>query len=238
VIGGPHAVEAALADPSKVQRVLVEQGAGDRAEALGEQARRLGVGLSKIGAGEADRLAGVRSQGVAAEIQYEYADLDDFVRAESGLIVFLDGIEDPHNLGAIIRTCDAAGALGVVIPGRRSVSVTPAVLRASAGAAIRLPVCQAGNLVQAMDSARNAGFWLVGLDAGANSDISPAEPGAKVGLVVGSEGAGMRRLVTEHCDQLARLPMLGETESLNASVAAGLAVYRLCESTLYGRSES
>jgi 23S rRNA (guanosine2251-2'-O)-methyltransferase len=229
-------VEAALEDPSSVHRVLVEQGAGLRAERLGEQARQLGVGLSTVTVGEADRASGVRAQGIAAEISYRYADLDDFLSATHGLLVFLDGIEDPHNLGAIIRTCEAAGALAVVIPTRRSVSVTSAVARASAGAAMRLPVCRAGNLVQAMESARKAGFWLVGLAAEAEQDLTPTPPDSKTGLVVGSEGAGLRRLVAENCDHLASIPMLGETESLNASVATALAVYRLRESVLYDRS--
>lgn len=234
IVGGPHAVEAALGRPGTVHRVLIEKGAGRRVEEIGMAARRAGVGLSIVSEGEADRLSGSRAQGVAAEIAYAYADIEDFLVAEAGVLVFLDEIEDPHNLGAIIRTCEAAGVLAVVIPARRSASVTSAVVRASAGAALRLPVCRAGNLVQAMDAARNAGYWLIGLAADADSVLAPAEEGAKTGLVVGSEGSGMRRLVAEHCDQVARLPMLGETESLNASVATGLAVYRLCESALYG----
>jgi 23S rRNA (guanosine2251-2'-O)-methyltransferase len=237
IIGGPHAVEAALADPSGVYRILVEQAAGGRAGKLGEMAKRLGVGLSVVARGEADRLSGVRAQGVAAEISFSYSDLDDFLTASSGLLVFLDGIEDPHNLGAIVRTCEAAGALAVIIPARRSVSVTSAVVRASAGAVMRMPVCRAGNLVQAMDAARNEGFWLVGLAADASTTIAPVAEDGKTGLIVGSEGSGMRRLVAERCDQVARLPMLGETESLNASVATALAIYRLCEGSLYGRSE-
>ncbi len=230
-------MEAALADPESVHRVLIEKGAGARAEYLRETARRLGVGVAIVSEGETDRLCGGRSQGIAAEIAYKYADLDDFLTCEAGLLVFLDEIEDPHNLGAIIRTCEAAGVLAVVIPGRRSASVTSAVVRASAGAALRLPVCRAGNLVQAMDAARNAGFWLIGLAADGGSVLVPVQSGAKTGLVVGSEGAGMRRLVAEHCDEVARLPMLGATESLNASVATALAVYRLCERALYGDSE-
>ncbi len=217
--------------------MLLEQGAGGRADRLGDEARRLGVALSMVSLGEADHLSGVRAQGIAAEISYQYADLHDYLMADSGLLVFLDGIEDPHNLGAIIRSCEAAGAMAVVIPSRRSVSVTAAVARASAGAAMRVPVCLAGNLVQAMESARKAGFWLVGLAAGAQRELSPSEEGAKMGLIVGSEGAGLRRLVAENCDELASIPMLGGGESLNASVATALAVYRLRETVLYRSSD-
>jgi 23S rRNA (guanosine2251-2'-O)-methyltransferase len=234
VVGGPHAVEAALAARQEVHRVLIEQGAPARAQRLADAARADGVGLSIVGQGEADRASGVRAQGIAAEIAFRYRDFEDSLPAPEGLLVFLDGVEDPHNLGAILRSADAAGALAVVIPGRRSASVTPAAVRASAGAAVRIPVCRVPNLVQAMDAARNAGFWLIGLDAEATDVLEPGEPGAKIGLVIGGEGAGMRRLVTEHCDRVARLPMRGRAESLNASVAAAVAMYRLQERVLYG----
>jgi 23S rRNA (guanosine2251-2'-O)-methyltransferase len=214
--------------------VLVEQGASARAQRLGERARGLGLQLSIIPHGEADRLSGVRAQGVAAEIGFGYRDLADMLEADAGLLVFLDGIEDPHNLGAILRSADAAGVLAVVLPGRRSAPVTPAVVRASAGGALRVPVCRVSNLVQAMDAARRAGFWLVGLAADAQAVLVPGEAGAKTGLVVGAESSGMRRLVAERCDSVARLPMRGAAESLNASVAAALAMYRLQERVLYG----
>jgi len=224
-------------------------------------ARAAGIPVSRVPKGECDRLAGVRAQGVAAEISYAYADFDSLLAAvqdvghgqrggdglgDRRLLVFLDGVEDPHNLGAIIRTAEAAGALAVVIQGRRSAQVTPAVARASAGAAMQLPVCRVTNLVQAMRLAREAGYWLVGLDHDAAGSLSAAPgPGvggeidgpagriALVGLVVGGEGQGLRRLVVEGCDELARLPMRGRVESLNASVAASIAIYRVCEKTLF-----
>jgi 23S rRNA (guanosine2251-2'-O)-methyltransferase len=234
VVGGPHAVEAALERRDQVRSVLVEQGATGRAQRLAERARSLGVPLSIVSLGEADRLSGVRAQGVAAEIGFRYRDLADLLDADAGLLVFLDGIEDPHNLGAILRTADAAGALAVVIPGRRSAPVTAAVVRASAGGALRVPVCRVSNLVQAMDAARRTGFWLVGLAADAPELLAVGDAGAKIGLVVGAEASGMRRLVAERCDSLARLPMQAGAESLNASVAAALAIYRLQEPVLYG----
>ncbi len=147
--------------------------------------------------------------------------------AREGLLVFLDQISDPYNLGAIIRTAEAAGALGVVLPERRSAVLNATVLRASAGAAVHLPVCRVTNLVRAMEAASRAGFRLVGLDVSGPAELEAPAGQQRLGLVIGSEGEGMRRLVRESCDDLARLPMRGRTESLNASVAAALAIYRL-----------
>jgi len=190
-----------------------------------------------LGKGECDRMAGARCQGVAAEVAYAYADLEA-VLDRPGLIVFLDGVADPHNLGAILRTAEAAGASAVVIPERRAAQVNGTVMRVSAGAAVFLPVARVTNLVRSLQQARDAGFWIIGLAADATTPVPRAgddpRAGDRLGLVVGGEGEGMHRLVTEHCDELACLPMRGRVESLNASVAAGLAIYRLLDGSLFG----
>ncbi|MFN2375064.1 MAG: 23S rRNA (guanosine(2251)-2'-O)-methyltransferase RlmB [Candidatus Binatia bacterium] len=255
VVAGPNAVEAVLEaaaararkDPAAVgpavaiaavHRVFLEDTAGGRSQRLAQRAHEVGVAVSMMGKGECDRMAGARCQGVAAEVAYAYADLDD-VLARPGLVVFLDGIADPHNLGAILRTAEAAGASAVVIPERRAAQVNGTVMRVSAGAAVFLPVVRVTNLVRSMQQAREAGFWIVGLAADGQGVVprggSGDDPraGDRLGLVVGGEGEGMHRLVTEHCDELARLPMRGRVESLNASVAAALAIYRLLDGSLF-----
>jgi 23S rRNA (guanosine2251-2'-O)-methyltransferase len=174
-------------------------------------------------------------------VAISYAQLRDLLEADvlgkdargSRLLVFLDGVEDPHNLGAILRSAEAAGARAVVVPARRSAHVTAAVVRASAGAALLLPTCVVPNLAEALRASRQAGFWLVGLDPAASEPLMPAPAGQPVGLVIGGEGPGLRRLVAERCDTLAHLPMRGSVGSLNASVAAAVGIYRLCQADLY-----
>ena len=263
VVAGPNAVEAVLdsaqrqgrqAVPDKkggrdgkrqpltiarVHRVFLEDTAGGRSQRLAQRAHGLSIAVSMLGKGECDRMAGARCQGVAAEVAYAYADLDD-VLEEPGLLVFLDHVADPHNLGAILRTAEAAGASAVVIPERRAAQVNGTVMRVSAGAAVFLPVARVTNVVRSIQQAKEAGFWIVGLAADGQSVVPRAgttddpRAGDRLGLVIGAEGEGMHRLVAEHCDELARLPMRGRVESLNASVAAGLAIYRLLDRSLFG----
>ncbi len=255
-VAGPNGVEAVLDAVSggrsaaakartiaAVHRVFLEDTAGGRSQRLSQRAHQLGVAVSMVGKGECDRMAGARCQGIAAEVAYAYAELDELLE-RPGLLVFLDHIADPHNLGAIVRTAEAAGALGVVIPERRAAQVTGTVMRVSAGAAVFLPVVRVTNVVRSLQRAREAGFWIVGLAADGAQLVPRAggrddpRAGDRLGLVIGSEGEGLHRLVAEHCDELARLPMRGRVESLNASVAAGLAIYRLLEDSLFGATDA
>jgi 23S rRNA (guanosine2251-2'-O)-methyltransferase len=256
VVAGPNAVEAVLdavagrgsaagesagpvATIAAVHRLFLEDTAGGRSQRLAQRAHDVRVPVSMVGKGECDRMAGARCQGVAAEVAYAYADLDDLL-ARPGLIVFLDHVADPHNLGAVLRSAEAAGASGVVIPERRAAQVNGTVMRVSAGAAVVLPVVRVTNLVRSNQVARDSGFWVVGLAADGGPLVPRAggtddpRAGDRLGLVVGGEGEGMHRLVREHCDEIARLPMRGRVESLNASVAAGLAIYRLLDRELFG----
>jgi 23S rRNA (guanosine2251-2'-O)-methyltransferase len=234
-VGGPHAVAAALARPGGVERVFLDSDVqGARLETVRQQALRAGVPVSTTKRGECDRLSGGRAQGVAARITFQYADFDDLVSSPSGLLVFLDGVEDPQNLGAIVRTAEAAGCLGVVIPGRRTADVTSTVVRASAGAALALPIARPVNLTAALHKARDAGFWALGLDQDAERAIEPQRPDARTALVVGGEGRGLGRLVRETCDELVRIPMRGSVESLNASAATAVAIYCTQSLVLFG----
>jgi 23S rRNA (guanosine2251-2'-O)-methyltransferase len=233
-VGGPHAVLAALDQPAAVERVFIDDESGARGQESRAAAQRAGIPVSPASRGECDRLAGVKAQGVAARIRFRYADFYELIGAASGLVVFLDGVEYQQNLGAIIRTAEATGCLGVVIPGRRTAEVTAAVVRASAGAALRLPVARPVNLAGAIHKARDAGFWAIGLDQHAPRIIEPQPNGARTALVVGGEGRGLGRLVRETCDELVRIPMRGKVESLNASAATAVAIYRTQTLVLFG----
>jgi 23S rRNA (guanosine2251-2'-O)-methyltransferase len=182
---------------------------------------------------ELDKLGGeVNHQGLAAEVSgYPYLDLIALLdpARQAGappFLLLLDHIQDPQNLGSLLRTAEAAGVHGVVIPGRRAAGVTPAAVRASAGAAEHVRVAQVTNLVQAMERLKAEGMWFAGLEAGPNAQrYTQADLSGPLGLVVGSEGRGLARLVRETCDFLVRLPMNGQVESLNAAVAGGIALY-------------
>jgi 23S rRNA (guanosine2251-2'-O)-methyltransferase len=182
---------------------------------------------------ELDKLGGeVNHQGLAAEVSgYPYADLPFALKTaqqegEPPFFLLLDHVQDPHNLGALLRTAEAAGVHGVVIPGRRAAEVTPAAVRVSAGAAEHVYVAKVANLVQAMRQLQAAGVWLAGLQAKPEAQLyTRADLTGSLGLVVGSEGQGLARLVQKTCDFLIRLPMHGQVQSLNASVAGAIVLY-------------
>lgn len=192
------------------------------------------VALLQVTRQELDRLTkGGVHQGVALQLPaFEYAHPDDLVEAAfdaGGMVVVLDHLTDPRNLGAIIRSAAAFGAHGVVIPQRRAAGMTAAAWKASAGAAARIPVAQAGNLNRALESFQRAGFQIVGLAGEAELTLSELTVDGPTVLVVGSEDTGLGRLVREHCDDLVKIEMPGGMESLNAGVAAGIALYHLSQ---------
>jgi len=193
-----------------------------------EEASRQGVPVREVDREELERLV-PGNQGVALSVSpYPYADFDDLLgrAGPEALYLLLDLIEDPQNLGTLLRTGEAVQITGVIIPEHRAASVTPAVSNASAGAVEHLHVAQVGNLVQAMDALRQAGVWLVGLEDVPEAQVyDQADWRGPLALVVGSEGRGMRRLVREHCDFMVRLPMAGRIRSLNAAVAGSIVLY-------------
>jgi 23S rRNA (guanosine2251-2'-O)-methyltransferase len=179
-------------------------------------------------------------QDIVAEIaSVRYTDFEAILENKPKLVMLVDGVEDPHNLGALLRTAEAAGVEGICIPERRSCGVTPAVMKASAGAAIHLKICHLGNLVLALEELKRRGFWVVGLDMRGKDSPHDIDPNLPLALVVGGEHRGLRRLVREHCDFIVSLPMKGQVESLNLSVAAGVLLYQLILGTQRSRhSES
>lgn len=181
-----------------------------------------------------DQLAnGLTHQGVLASIAaHSYAELEDlFERAkeqqEDPFFLILDEIEDPHNLGSILRTADAAGAHGVIIPKRRAVGLTATVAKASAGAIQYVPVVRVTNIAQTIEELKQRGVWVAGTDAKAEEDYRKANWDLPLALVIGSEGKGIGRLVLEKCDFTVKLPLVGEVSSLNASVAAAILIYEV-----------
>ena len=194
-----------------------------------------GVAVLEAGAAELDRLTGgALHQGLALRVRpYDYAHPDDLLAraADAGqlpLIVALDSVTDPRNLGAVARSAAAFGAHGVVVPARRGAGVTAGAWKASAGALARVPVARAANLARALASYRDAGIFVAGLDAAGETPVRDLELAtAPLALVIGSEGKGLSRIVAEACDVLVRIPIAARTESLNAGVAAGIALYEV-----------
>src|SRR5208337_2997474 len=195
-----------------------------RLQRLIEDCRRLNVPVRFIERSELARMAGhVAHQGVVAVTSAkQYNDLDDVIAAKRGeysLVVVLDGIEDPHNLGAILRTADASGADGVVIPERRAAGVTATVTKASAGASEHLPIAKVTNIARTLEELKEKHLWIVGLDERGTQNYDALDYNMDCAIVLGSEGKGVHDLVARKCDFLVSIPMLGKVPSLNVSVA-------------------
>ena len=237
MIAGRNALVEALRAGVPITQVYVSEriDADDRVREVLKTTANRGIPLLEAPRPELDRIGGgAVHQGLAAQVPaYDYAHPDDllaraYAAAEAPLIVALDGVTDPRNLGAVIRSAAAFGAHGVLVPQRRSAGVTAAAWKASAGAAARLPVAQATNLTRALDSYRSAGVFVIGLSADADRQLAEVELAADpLALVVGSEARGLSRLVAASCDLQVRIPMAAGTESLNAGVAAGIALYEI-----------
>ncbi len=233
---GIHAVKEALEARRPIDRIAIAKGRQDtRVEEIVQLARKQGVPVRFEDRGQIDRLANSKDhQGVVAlAAARAAASLEDILananaspgNGQLGLIVLLDGVEDPHNLGAIIRTALAAGAHGVVIPERRAAGLTDTVARASAGALAHLPVAKVTNLVRTMEELKEAGYWLVGLDEQGDKNYTEVDYTSPVGIVLGSEGHGLHELTRKRCDFVASLPTTGPVKSLNVSVAAGVVLF-------------
>jgi len=229
---GIHAVEEALAAGRPLDRIVIARGRhGERMEEIVRRARSRGVPVRFEDRPQLDRLAGSREhQGVVAVAAARSAvELEDLLAQESSrpLLILLDGVEDPQNLGAIVRTSLAAGADGVVIPERRAAGLTETVSRASAGAIEHLPVARVKNLARAMEELKEAGYWLVGLDEAAPKKYTEADFKGPTAIIFGGEGRGLHELTRKRCDFLVSIPTTGPVRSLNVSVAAGIVLFEV-----------
>src|ERR1700687_1963891 len=232
---GIHAVREALEAGRAFERILIAKGRQDtRVEEIVQLARGRDIAVRFEDRGQLDRLAATKDhQGVVALVAARAASSLDEIVANAkkenvqGLIVLLDGVEDPHNLGAGIRTALAVGAHGVVTPGRRAAGLTDTVARASAGALAHLPVAKVTNLVRAMEELKEAGYWLVGLDEEGEKRYTEVDYTSPIGLVLGGEGQGLHELTRKRCDFVVKLPTTGPVKSLNVSVATGVILFEV-----------
>ena len=234
-IAGRKPVLEALKAGSQIERIVVLAGVhGKEIDAINNLAAQRSVQVEEVERHVFRQYAGdVTTQGIVAiALQRGYATLDDILevagaRNQKGFILLLDEIEDPHNLGALIRTAECAGAHGAVIPKHHSASVTTAVTKASAGATEHLAIAEVTNLVATIEKLKEMEYWIVGLDGKGDRTYTGVDYKTPIALVVGNEGKGIRRLVREHCDFLVRIPLFGKIESLNASVAGGLVMFEV-----------
>ena len=233
IVYGRRPVLAVLEERRPIRRLLLVRGGhGDVIDDIVRRARDAGVPFDLLDRVALDRTAGGGNhQGaIALMAARDYADYDAILAAAgpAAFLLFLDNLQDPHNLGAVLRTAHALGVDAAVLPRRGSVGLTATVAKASAGAVDRIPVCRVGNLRRAIDQARNAGLWITGLDPEGDRSFGDLDFTGPGGLVVGAEGHGLRRLVREGCDFVARIPMGRATAgSLNASVAAGIVLFEV-----------
>jgi 23S rRNA (guanosine2251-2'-O)-methyltransferase len=226
LLSGIHPVAEALRAGNPLERVVIAQGAGGpRIQEIVDLARRAGVPVRFEPRAALERLAGSAAhQGVVAlGAARKYAEIESV--ANASLLVVLDGVEDPHNLGAIVRTAHAAGAGAVIIPERRAASLTDVVAKAAAGALEHLPVVRVTNINRTLENLKEGGHWIYGLDERGTQAYDQTEFSAKSVIVLGGEGKGLHDQVRKHCDVLVRIPMAGKISSLNVSVAAGVVLF-------------
>jgi 23S rRNA (guanosine2251-2'-O)-methyltransferase len=226
ILSGIHPVVEALRAGNPLDRIVIAQGAGGpRLQEIIDMARRASVPVRFEPRASLERLAGTSAhQGVIAlGTARKYADIESVAQAE--MLVVLDGVEDPHNLGAIIRTAHAAGAGAVIIPERRAASVTDVVAKAAAGALEHLPVVRVTNINRALEDLKERGYWIYGLDERGTQAHDQTDYAQRSVLVLGGEGKGLHEQVRKHCDVIVRIPMAGKISSLNVSVAAGVVLF-------------
>ena len=231
---GRHAVVEALQTPDRVNRVFIQEGTSGRdAAKVIDLAREKGIQVQTVPKTKIEDLVGnAVHQGLVASIAaYEYADLEDVFqkaeeKGEDPFIVILDGVEDPHNLGSILRTADATGVHGIIIPKRRSASLTATVAKASTGAIEHVPVVRVTNLTQTIEQLKARGVWVFGTDMN-GTDYRKWNTKGPLAIVMGNEGKGVSRIVKESVDEMVTIPMVGHVQSLNASVASALMMYEV-----------
>lgn len=233
-IGGRNPVIEALKSGRDINKIWIAEGSqkGSIQQIVG-LAKESNVMVQYVPKKKIEQMVSENHQGVVASVAaYQYAELDDLFqkaeqKGEDPFILILDELEDPHNLGSIMRTADAAGAHGIIIPKRRAVGLTSTVAKASTGAIEHIPVARVTNLSRAVEELKERGVWVAGTDANGKQDFRQLDGTLPIGLIIGSEGKGMSRILRDKCDFLVQLPMIGHVTSLNASVAASILMYEV-----------
>lgn len=234
IIAGKNAVLESLKAGREMNKIWIGEGTqrGGVAEIV-KLAKEAGIIVQFVPKKKLEQLTDSVHQGVVASVAaYNYAELDDLFelaasRSEDPFFLILDELEDPHNLGSVLRTADAVGAHGIIIPKRRAVGLTAVVAKASTGAIEHVPVHRATNLAQVVDELKKRGVWIAGTDAKESTDYRRMDATLPLAIIIGGEGKGMGRLMRDKCDFLYHLPMIGHVTSLNASVAASLLMYEV-----------
>lgn len=235
LLAGVNSIMEALKGRRRVEKIYLQQGReGKRVEELLRLAQKRGVYVQYVEKSKLDQMYSLSNhQGVVARVEsYEYTEIGEVLeiaalKGQSPFLLILDGIEDPQNMGAIIRTAECAGVHGIVIPRHQSVEITAAVAKASAGAVEHMPIIQETNLVNVIKELKEKGFWVIGADMDGSQDYFSVTIPSPTVLVIGGEGQGMRRLVKNNCDILVNIPMQGKINSLNAAVASALLIYEV-----------
>ena len=233
LIYGIHAVESAIRhQPENVLQVFVQQGRNDnRIKTLQDIAKNSGISIQSISNDKLkEKCPKARHQGVVAEIRYNNSSdvsLEDVLNKESVLLLILDEVQDPHNIGACLRTADAVGVDAVIVSKNRSPALTPVIRNVASGAAETVPYIMVSNLARVLEKIKQENVWVVGTCGDSESTIYQTSLNKRVALVMGSEGKGMRRLTRESCDELVSIPMQGSVESLNISVATAVCLYEI-----------
>lgn len=226
IVYGRNVALEYLKKSEKVRKIYLREGFHDEnINLLVEKSKIEPKYLPKF---ELDRLANGVHQGIILDVvDFSYTDYHKFINESQAFVVILDHLEDPHNLGAIIRTSEAAGVNGIIIPKDRSVTVNSTVIKTSTGAIDNIPIAQVTNLNQTIADLKKEGFWIVGTDMTNSTDYRKLDYSGKIALIIGNEGSGLSRMVKESCDFMALIPMYGKVNSLNASVAAGILIYEV-----------
>ena len=225
VYGRNVAEEFLKNNKNKIKKIIIQEGFDDKN--INSLLESVNIPTYFKKRYELDKLAEGVHQGIILDVMdYEYYPINEVIKSDMEFIVILDHLEDPHNLGAIIRTSEAAGVDAIIIPQNREVQINATVMKTSAGTLSKVKVCRVSNIVQAMDKLKKNGFWIV-VTAMDGEDYRNINYDGKIALVIGNEGNGMSRLVRENCDFIASIPMYGEINSLNASVASGIMIYEV-----------
>jgi 23S rRNA (guanosine2251-2'-O)-methyltransferase len=227
-ISGKNVAREVLKNNQKINKALIWEDLDDK-DLIFELKKR-NIDIKYVTKFELNKIDNSNHQGIILDIpNFEYSSLDNILKSDNPFVVILDHLEDPHNFGAIIRTCEAAGVDGIIIPKDRSVEVNGTVMRTSSGALANMKICSVTNLNNTIKELKERGLWIVGTDMDDSVDYNSIDYNMPIALIIGSEGFGMSRLVKESCDFIVNIPMKGKVNSLNASVAAGILIYKVIE---------